>query len=43
MLEIDLYNPRHGARDRSADASLKSDQINNLTARVTPSADPISN
>ena len=39
MLEIDLYNPRGGARDRSADASLKSDQIENLAAQVTPSGD----
>jgi hypothetical protein len=42
MLEIDLYNPRRGARDRSADASLNSDQIEDLAAQVMPSGDPIS-
>jgi hypothetical protein len=42
MLEIDLYNPRRGARNRSADASPKGDQIEDRAARTMPPSRAVS-
>jgi hypothetical protein len=42
MLKIDLYNPRRGAHDRSADASLKGDQIEDRAARALPPSRAVS-